>query len=578
MILAPARIEDADTRPRSVEFGDIYFARDGARETERVFIEPMRLRALFGDAPASGVRLGELGFGTGLNFLAVSQAFLDAAPETARLDYIAFEKHPLARADLEKILRRHARGLRLAQALANAWPHRLEGWHTRYFANGRIRLLLYQGDALAGMSDLQGRCQAWLLDGFDPRCNPEMWRQALMTEVARKSAADARIASFTSQGAVRRRLESVGFAMQKVDQQPHKRHSLVGRLASAEHAETLRAREVAVVGAGFAGSFTAHLLAIRGINVHLLDRGAQPLPAALAHARLGDPGQALSQLRALARGYSNDWYRRLGASSGVLEAPVDARTLEKAARDAEYWAAADPALRLIDRAEAEEKSALPGIRQSLWHACCHTVEPWLLDRLTDHARITRRVKHVLACQPEGADWKLTLADGASLTFARVVICAGAGTLTLVPELDARVVGGQMERVTAPTIPACAMVGQGFAIPGRREQLTIGATFEHTPLGAEEATQENIRRAEDWFGALGRPVVMTRTASWRGKRLYRRDRRPIIQEIAAGLYLNCAYGASGSLLAPLGAELVASQIAADPLPITRTLMTESIASM
>ena len=97
MLLRPAVIEHEDAQPRSARYGDIYFARDGVAETERVFIEPMRLGELFKRGSQGSVRVGELGFGTGLNFLAVSEAFLKGAPAAARLDYIAFEKHPLKR-------------------------------------------------------------------------------------------------------------------------------------------------------------------------------------------------------------------------------------------------------------------------------------------------------------------------------------------------------------------------------------------------------------------------------------------------------------------------------------------------
>ena len=578
MILHPARITDADSRPRSVEYGDIYYASDGANESRRVFIEPLGLPALFANPPDTSVRIGELGFGTGRNFLAVSQAFLDHAPEFASLDYVALEKHPLAVADIEQIFERHAPRPSLSSALIEAWPHGISGWHRRYFAGGRIRLLLYQGDALDGLSDFQGVCHAWLLDGFDPRCNPQMWSETLLARVAEASEMNTRVASYTSQGAVRRRLEALGFAMRKVDQQPHKRHSLVGTRISGGRTPVSNSTEVAVVGAGFAGVFTAHLLALRGIRAHLFEAGSAPMPIALAHARLGDANHPLMQLRALARGYSNDWYRRLGASSGVLEVPSEPRDVERMQRSGDYWALADPSLRLLDEAEARQKSGLSGIRKSLWHGQCHIVTPHARSQLLQHPRIVRHRTRVVACQPEGAHWKLTLDQGASQSFERAVVSAGPGCLDLIPELDVHAIQGQMEQVAMLPAPTCAMVGQGFAAPTQNGEVCIGATFERTPLSDSEAMQENCARTRQWFNALGHPVSITHRASWRGARVYRRNRMPIAGEFAAGLWVNCAFGASGSLLAPLCADIIASQIAGDPLPITRTLMTESISPM
>ncbi len=578
MILSPARIEHKDAQPRSIEYGDIYFAHDGAAESERVFIKPMRLDDLFARGSGSGVRVGELGFGTGLNFLAVCEAFLKAAPNSKRLDYIAFEKHPLRRTDLEAVLKRHASDMTLTNDLILAWPHRLTGWHARYFAGDRIRLLLYQGDALDGVTDLQAKCHAWLLDGFDSRTNPEMWSEPLLAQVAKKSEANARIASFTAQGTVRRRLESVGFTVERVDQRPHKRHSLVGRRISGARSQIIGPSEVAVIGAGFAGTFTAHLLAIRGVAVHLFDPQFEPMPIALAHARLGDPNLPLVQLRALASGYSNDWYRRLGAARGVLEAPTEVRAVEKMQRSAEHWLPADDSMRLLDEEEAREKSGLSGIRRSLWHGQCHIVEPRQLRSLMRHRLITRHRASVTSCQANGARWTLTFDTLASQTFDKVVVCAGAGSLALLPEIDAQIVGGQMERTHATPTPKCALVGEGFAAPGSSRDLFIGATFEREPMHPDDAERENIARATRWFKALGHPVSINRKDSWRGRRVYRKDFMPIIGELASGLHVNFAFGASGSLLAPLAADLVASQVTADPLPVTRTLMTSSIASI
>ncbi len=582
MILAPARIEQKDTQLRSIDYEDIYFSYDGAAETERVFIEPMRLRELFEHGSEGGVRLGELGFGTGLNFLAVSEAFLKVAPESARLDYIAFEKHPLRCSDLKQILKRHASKMTLAEALIDAWPQRFVGWHVRYFAKDRIRLLLYQGDALDGVTDLQSKCHAWLLDGFDARRNPEMWSEQLFKHIAEKSEADARIASFTAQGDVRRRLESVGFAITRVDQQPHKRHSLAGRRTSGRAAQTIRPREVAIIGAGFAGTFTAHLLAIRGVSVHLFDPHFEPIPVALAHVRLGDPNLPHMQLRALARGYSNDWYRRLGAARGVLEAPVDARAVEKMHRNAEHWLPADDSIRRLDEPQAREKSGLSGIHQSLWHGQCHMVEPGQLLSLLNHPLVTRHTTSIASFHASGGNWTLTLDTGASHTFEKVVVCAGSDSLSLLlalaPEIDAQVVGGQMERVRTAPMLKCAMVGEGFAVPGQSQELFIGATFEREPLQPQDAERENIARTTRWFKALGHPLSISHKDAWRGARTYHKDRMPIIAELASGLHVNFAFGASGSVMAPLTADLVASQMTADPLPITRTLITDSIASI
>ena len=570
LILSPARIELSGDQPRSVEYGDIYFARDGQNETRRVLIGPMQLEAMFRESPEPCVRIGELGFGTGLNFLTLCEAFLKNAPETTRLDYISFEKHPLSRTDLERVARSHSPPLAQIDELIDCWPHLLEGWHSRYMANGRIRLLLYFGDAYEGLLDFTSRCHAWLLDGFDPECNPEMWHQALLEQLALRSENHARVATYTARGEVRRLLESAGFEMRRIDQRPHKRHSLAGVLRKEDVGVARKVSEVGVVGAGFAGAFTAHLLALRGISVHLFDLRSASIPVALAHARLGEPTDPITQLRALAKGHSNDWYRRLGAGSGVLEAPVEARALRRMERSASTWGQADDSIRLLGPAESTDLTDFPAIAKSLWHSQCHVVGQEILDKLLNHPRIALHREEVLSCHATSNRWRLALRQGASQSFEQLVICAGAGSLRLLPHLHASCIPGQMDIARTNHALPIALVGKGFAVPLNGNQIALGATYERRALTELEARQENFERTNEWFRALGVEFKPVHQSCWRGQRVYHQDRLPMAGEVAAGLFVITAQGSAGSVLAPLCADLVVSQILRAPLPLTQAL--------
>ena len=50
-----------------------------------------------------------------------------------------------------------------------------------------------------------------------------------------------------------------------------------------------------------------------------------------------------------------------------------------------------------------------------------------------------------------------------------------------------------------------------------------------------------------------------------------DRMPVFGALAPGLFVATGLGARGLVWAPLGAELVASLIAGDPLPVERELV-------
>ena len=105
-----ARLEwnDAGT-PVSSDFGDVYFSNDnGLNETRYVFLQQNGLPERFSHHLREQFVIGETGFGTGLNFLAVWQAFSEhlttGSSGVKRLHFISFEKYPLSRGDLAKAL------------------------------------------------------------------------------------------------------------------------------------------------------------------------------------------------------------------------------------------------------------------------------------------------------------------------------------------------------------------------------------------------------------------------------------------------------------------------------------------
>ncbi|MDU1026555.1 MAG: bifunctional tRNA (5-methylaminomethyl-2-thiouridine)(34)-methyltransferase MnmD/FAD-dependent 5-carboxymethylaminomethyl-2-thiouridine(34) oxidoreductase MnmC, partial [Leclercia adecarboxylata] len=100
--IQPANLEfNAEGTPVSRDFDDVYFSNDnGLEETRYVFLDGNQLSARFPEHPRSLFVVAESGFGTGLNFLTLWQAFDQfhaAHPEATlqRLHFISFEKFPL---------------------------------------------------------------------------------------------------------------------------------------------------------------------------------------------------------------------------------------------------------------------------------------------------------------------------------------------------------------------------------------------------------------------------------------------------------------------------------------------------
>jgi len=209
----------------SPAYGESYHSRHGAlTEARHVFLEGSGVAARL--AAGEATEMLEVGFGTGLNALLT----IDAAARTgARLRYVALER------DLPPAETLAALGHRelledpgLADALI-AWRRGLpEPPASASLRLGSARLELLVGDARRAR--LPAGVHAIYHDAFSPTTNSELWDEAFLTRLFRALAPGGRLATYTVQGALRRRLAAIGFAVAKVPGPPGgKREALVAR-------------------------------------------------------------------------------------------------------------------------------------------------------------------------------------------------------------------------------------------------------------------------------------------------------------------------------------------------------------
>ncbi|MCC3860401.1 tRNA (5-methylaminomethyl-2-thiouridine)(34)-methyltransferase MnmD [Pseudemcibacter aquimaris] len=206
--------------PYSTEFDDIYFyPEDGIGESTAVFLDGV-------DAPEiwqgqDEFITAELGFGTGLNFLLTAKLWLETAEDDQKLIYYSTEKYPLKATEIDDAI--HWPELQDVKAeMLNAYP---DGGQ---LFDGRIELNILLGDSLEELRKHSFKANAWYLDGFAPSKNPDMWLDDIFSEVARLSASEARLATFTAAGFVRRGLMEKGYDMSKRPGFGNKREMLSG--------------------------------------------------------------------------------------------------------------------------------------------------------------------------------------------------------------------------------------------------------------------------------------------------------------------------------------------------------------
>jgi tRNA 5-methylaminomethyl-2-thiouridine biosynthesis bifunctional protein len=220
-------------QPWSRRFDDRYFSADsGIDEARHVFLHGNRLPGRMASLRDGQVfRIGETGFGTGLNFLCAWQLFDQVAPEGAALEFHSVEAYPLDADGLRAALALWPTLRKPAAALQALWPGAAPGRHRLPVDGIRVQLVLDIDDVAAALPSWAGQdIDAWFLDGFAPAKNPAMWSSAVLAAVARASRPGASLATYTSAGWVRRGLQHAGFRVRRAPGFGRKREMLVGHL------------------------------------------------------------------------------------------------------------------------------------------------------------------------------------------------------------------------------------------------------------------------------------------------------------------------------------------------------------
>ncbi|KGE01231.1 5-methylaminomethyl-2-thiouridine methyltransferase [Rhizobium sp. YS-1r] len=217
--------------PYSKEFGDHFYCRtDGRLECGHVFLAGNGLPERWSQerSPIRDFRIGELGFGTGLNFCETWRQWKLFRGPAARLHFMSFELYPMKREEIDRALSRWPEIDAERQALAAAWPDAPTGQVDLQMA-GQTRLTVSCGPALAGVTGAEPGFNAWFLDGFAPSRNPDMWSPELMQALYEKTAPGGTFGTYAAAGFVRRNLQAAGFSVERRPGFAGKREMLCGK-------------------------------------------------------------------------------------------------------------------------------------------------------------------------------------------------------------------------------------------------------------------------------------------------------------------------------------------------------------
>ncbi|MCH8501411.1 MAG: bifunctional tRNA (5-methylaminomethyl-2-thiouridine)(34)-methyltransferase MnmD/FAD-dependent 5-carboxymethylaminomethyl-2-thiouridine(34) oxidoreductase MnmC [Aliidiomarina sp.] len=618
--------------PESHQFGDIYFSRDnGLAESHYVFLQQNRIHERLStliETAANGqvFHIAETGFGTGLNFLLVADLFLALSRDDergARLHFTSFEKYPLRPEDLRRAHQHWPHLAAIAERLQTQYPEKVPGFH-RLELHPRITLDIVFGDAINTLPDWsethRNTVDAWFLDGFAPRKNPDMWQPALFRAIAAAMKPAATLATFTATGHVRRGLQAAGIDIQRIPGFGSKREMLRGYLQRLETPlRNTNDETIIIIGDGIAAASLLWSLKDHPADVRLISQASH-----LAHGASGNPQGAIypllqadwtitSEFYCQAFEYARELYQQrapdLVVTDGVLQLLKDdgaCRRARKLLQRGEY----PPSLVCgVTQPRASSIAGVPLPNPALFYPTSGWLQPaHVVERLisatelyrTEHERTTHIQLNTQVTQLERqhGKWCVTTNTNASLHAEHVILANGQDVNRLLPQtlVPIRPVRGQVTQIKPekghPLLPLKTVIcHQGYVTPALNGSMCIGATFDKKNSEANTTAadnQANLTQLEEGLGvAMPTNAIVGERASIRATTP---DHLPVVGRVPFlrfsllkdtndnGSQLaelpNCwmlsGLGARGFTSAPLAAEILACELQQRPMPIGQRL--------
>lgn len=582
------------SQPFAVDFDDIYYAAEGGLDEARyVFLQQNNLEQRFRNASRSFV-IAELGFGTALNFLTTLELWQRSRPAGGVLHYISCEKFPLHPDQIRRALSRWPELHPLADKFLRQYIELPLGFYRFRFEDERVALTLLIGNALQTLPELEAQVDAWYLDGFSPKKNPDLWSPEIFSQMARLSKPGTTLATYTAAGHVSRSLNEVGFVIEKFKGFGKKREMLKGVRTEvtpeAVSADTHKSSRAAIIGGGLAGASMAHALSLRGYKIDLIEKHrslAQEASGNFAGINLpmlsAEP-TLLSQLSFSGLLHLNSTFESLEPYSptGLLHLAIEDDLLQKWDRAIRSANIPESFARLVAPEEASELSKVKIERQALHFAHAGLISaPNLTESLgkKSNARIHFETK-IDDIRNENGIWR-TFTEGRLISESEILILGNAidaQCFTSTDELPLRPIRGQIAHIESAALadlkmPLCF---DGYITPRLSNGLhLLGATFDRQNLESIVKESDNVELLKKL--ARGLPSL-EQDAKVKFARVNFRTscpgQEPIIGPIstaAEGLYTLTALAARGSLYAGIGAEFLASQITGEPLPLSRSVI-------
>jgi len=586
--LAAADIQWREGMPYSLDYGDFYWSSpNGLAESFYVFLQQNDLPSRWNNLTAAdqSFSIGELGFGTGINFLNCCELWLKTAPNNCTLYYFSAEPVPLKTADLAKVFEQFPSLSAHGQALIDSYPPAVKGFHSIELYEGRINLCLMLGDAQEMLNALgesvdqrhsvydKKPIDTWFLNGFSPEKNPAIWKKELCKTIASLSSTETSLTTYLAESEVTKSLNTAGFSV-NYKQGFADKYQMISATRNASlknyadnargtnqwHLNQLPSRplfrqpSVTIIGAGIAGCTTAAALSKRGYNVTIIDRHARAgqeasgNQQAIIYPKLSIRDEPLPRINLAAitlasRYYQTFWNRGLGQQCGVLVIPEGERQRKQFEQLGQHFYHQKSLVRLVDNAQME---AIAGISLDTSHGLYFSKLGWLppaticQEILKDHniALVQGDVAQLFRNKSTG-QWELLDAKREQLSHSDIVVVANAYDCEKFEQTNFLGITKLRGQVTELPVTEdsqslkTVICGEGYIAPPNKGTHGCGATYNKAIDSTELRIQDhqtNLDQITKTDQGIGRAIGTVQLNKLEGRANFRcttRDYLPIV---------------------------------------------------
>ncbi|TGK07793.1 bifunctional tRNA (5-methylaminomethyl-2-thiouridine)(34)-methyltransferase MnmD/FAD-dependent 5-carboxymethylaminomethyl-2-thiouridine(34) oxidoreductase MnmC [Leptospira semungkisensis] len=622
--------------PVSAQFDDIYFSpENGLEETRHVFLSGNQLEERWSSFTSnSHFSILELGFGTGLNFLAAWQLWRRSREGSAIsvLRFVSYELYPLEIHEIQKAIEVFPELSEILELFLEKYKLLVPGCNSFVFEKEKLILDLWIGDARELLPETSGKFDAFFLDGFAPSKNPELWEEKIGIEIGRLANRNATLSTFTVARAAKESLTNAGFTLRKEKGFGRKREMLVGSFGSEivsekkelpflhRNFDPIRPKKVLVVGGGLAGAAVARALAWRNIQVEIWDEEdemrASSIPNAVSHPHLTKYPTPTSLWTLRALGHSLRRYPDLLDShsysiSGTIQLAGEDLPWDRLESGIKNHSLSQEIAQELEEDSPQIKQKLPENSKSvLYPSGFWTNTPDLVKSLCKHSNILFQKGKVAKISRRETSWSLLDSNGNELASGDALILANSfGIEPLLSTLWENLpfsltkVRGQLEVLEDPNVisqNSPILVGEKYLTPNVKGKRVLGSSFDEfhlDPNPSEKDKEELLEYAKKTFLDTEWEKVKV-SAEFVGLRSQTKDRFPIlgpvhetatfektysgiglpknqkkefpILEPEKNLYVFGGLGSRGVLTSLLGGEVLAAILLGEPLPIENSL--------